>query len=35
MNEGGYDKLTADLRAKTLGLQQQLDAPNPQSPHNN
>ncbi len=35
MNEGGYDKLTADLRAKTLGLQQQLDAPNPPSPRTN
>jgi phospholipid transport system substrate-binding protein len=32
MNEGGYDKLSADLRQKTLGLQQQLDNPNLQSP---
>jgi phospholipid transport system substrate-binding protein len=32
MNEGGYDKLSADLQAKTLGLQQQLDDPNPKSP---
>jgi phospholipid transport system substrate-binding protein len=32
MNEGGYDKLTADLRAKTAGLQQRLDEPNPQQP---
>ena len=32
MNEGGYDKLSADLRQKTLGLQQQLDNPHPQSP---
>jgi phospholipid transport system substrate-binding protein len=35
MNEGGYDKLVADLRTKTLGLQQQLDDPNPHSPRAN
>jgi phospholipid transport system substrate-binding protein len=29
MNEGGYDKLVADLRSKTLGFQAQLDNPNP------
>jgi len=32
MNDGGYNKLSADLRQKTLGLQQQLDNPNLQSP---
>jgi phospholipid transport system substrate-binding protein len=32
MNEGGYDKLAADLRQKTLGLQQQLDNPHPTAP---
>ncbi len=31
MNEGGYDKLAADLREKTQGLQQQLDNPKAQS----
>jgi ABC-type transporter MlaC component len=29
MNDGGYDKVVADLRAKTSGLQSQLDSPNP------
>ncbi len=29
MNDGGYDQVVADLRAKTSGLQQQLDNPNP------
>jgi phospholipid transport system substrate-binding protein len=29
MNESGYDKLVADLRAKTADLQRQLDNPNP------
>jgi phospholipid transport system substrate-binding protein len=28
MNEQGYDNVVADLRAKTAGLQQQLDNPN-------
>jgi phospholipid transport system substrate-binding protein len=32
MNDAGYDKMVADLRAKTSGLQSQLDNPNPQSP---
>lgn len=32
MNDGGYDKLVDELRSKTLGLQQQLDNPNPHSP---
>lgn len=32
MNEKGYDNVVADLRAKTSGLQQQLDNPNP-TPH--
>jgi phospholipid transport system substrate-binding protein len=35
MNDGGYDKLAADLRSKTAGLQQQLDNPNPQSQQSN
>jgi phospholipid transport system substrate-binding protein len=35
MNEGGYDKLAADLRQKTLGLQQQLDNPHPSAPREN
>jgi phospholipid transport system substrate-binding protein len=29
MNQSGYDQLVADLRAKTSGLQQQLDNANP------
>jgi phospholipid transport system substrate-binding protein len=29
MNDGGYDNVVADLRAKTSGLQSQLDNPNP------
>ncbi len=29
MNEKGYDKVVADLRTKTSGLQSQLDNPNP------
>jgi hypothetical protein len=35
MNDGGYDKLAADLRSKTAGLQQQLDNPNPPSQQSN
>jgi ABC-type transporter MlaC component len=29
MNDGGYDKVVADLRTKTSGLQSQLDNSNP------
>jgi phospholipid transport system substrate-binding protein len=29
MNDGGYDQVVADLRAKTSGFQSQLDNPNP------
>ena len=29
MNENGYDRVVADLRTKTAGLQSQLDNPNP------
>lgn len=32
INDGGYAKLVAELRSKTLGLQEQLDNPNPTSP---
>ena len=29
MNDGGYDSVVAELRSKTVGLQAQLDNPNP------